>query len=171
MARVPQRNELVQLERDRAMAISEEGTIQSVRDLLDHLNTLAFTRESHSHNKVWFRGAADVGRFKLVPGVYRSNFPGATEDERLLHECHLTQDFRVRSAGLIGDNCSDAKLYFLQQHYSMPTRLLDWTNNALAGLYFAVSSAPSTDGALYIMDAYILGTDQKAKYPRGGGNV
>jgi hypothetical protein len=46
----------------------------------------------------------------------------------------------------------------------MPTRLLDWSNNALAGLFFAVSSESDTDGALHIMDAFRLGPDQKARY-------
>lgn len=45
----------------------------------------------------------------------------------------------------------------------MPTRLLDWSNNPLAALFFAVSIEPDKDGELFIMDAYQLAKDQNAK--------
>jgi len=40
----------------------------------------------------------------------------------------------------------------------MPTRLLDWTTNAIAALYFAVSKKPdlAKDGRVFAMDAYQL---------------
>jgi hypothetical protein len=148
------------------MATKEACKLSSVGDLLEHLRKVNFANTRHPHVRAWFRGLANV-EHNLVPGVYRPDFP-ANEIERLSLERHLSQDFRVMSAGLVGDDCSEAKLYFLQQHYSMPTRLLDWSNNALAGLYFAVSSESNTDGALYIMDAYQLGPKQAAKYPNGG---
>jgi hypothetical protein len=44
----------------------------------------------------------------------------------------MAQDFRVESAGLLTEAKDDAALYFLQQHYKMPTRLLDWTISPLA---------------------------------------
>lgn len=38
----------------------------------------------------------------------------------------MTQDFRVQAAGVLTGRETDAELYFLEQHYRMPTRLLDW---------------------------------------------
>jgi hypothetical protein len=116
----------------------------------------------HPHVRWWWRGQADTG-WKLRPGVYRSNFPAKEEWERILLENHLAQDFRVESAGLIeGSNDLD-KLYFLEQHYGLPTRLLDWTTNPLAALFFACSEHKKDDGALFFMDAYQLAVTQETK--------
>lgn len=100
----------------------------------------------------------------LQPGVYR--LPTTTEEDQLKLERHLTQDFRVMSAGLRGGQETDAELYFLQQHYRMPTRLLDWSSVALAGLFFAVKTDDKSDkanGRLFVMDAYQLALCQKAE--------
>ena len=50
----------------------------------------------------------------------------------------------------------------------MPTRLLDWTTNALAALFFAVRDKDKLDrdGAVFFMDAYQLAVTQKTK-PEG----
>jgi hypothetical protein len=68
------------------------------------------------------------------------------------------------SAGIRNPDAGESELYFLQQHYRMRTRLLDWSNNALAGLYFAASGHPEKDGSLFFMDAYQIGPTQTASY-------
>jgi FRG domain len=42
------------------------------------------------------------------------------------------------------------------QHYSCPTRMLDWTASAFVGAYFAVSQLPQKDGALFVVGAEAL---------------
>lgn len=138
-------------------------TVRSLAEYLEGLQQLRLTDEPHYHVRWWFRGHADRS-YALVPGVYRENFPAGRGDEatRLSIEQHLHEDFRVLSAGLWELPPSEIELYFLQQHYGLPTRLLDWTINPLAALYFAVNTGPATDGSVVLMDVYRLADTQRA---------
>jgi hypothetical protein len=129
--------------------------LSSVRELLEQLDRLKLDR-AHSHLRYWFRGQPKTG-LPLQPGVYRPAFGfHAKEEDRFDKEKHLSQDFRVLSAGLRTGRETDVDIYFLQQHYLMPTRLLDWTSNPLAALYFACDGDESADGELFLVDAYNL---------------
>lgn len=92
----------------------------------------------------WYRGHADSS-WLLVPGYYRlANAPS---------ESTLIKRFKQSAAMLISATPKDSfDWLFLMQHYGVPTRLLDWSENPLVALYFAVSSYnehPDIDAALW----------------------
>jgi len=109
-----------------------------------------------SPTQLWFRGLPSV-KFDLVPGFYRLKDPDENEIWsgfkrqgflQLIPDIRLPQD--------------DVEWYFLMQHHGAPTRLLDWTDGALLGLYFALRDHPhinkekcqheSEDAAVWVLD-------------------
>lgn len=132
------------------------GTITSVADFLEAMAKIGSLKikekREHAYLRYWFRGHSN-STWKLSPGVFRDDFVSKAEN-RLKKEMHLNQDFRVNSASLRTGHEKDVELYFLQQHYGMPTRLLDWSTSALVGLYFATNEALTCDGRFYMMDAF-----------------
>jgi hypothetical protein len=144
--------------------MTDAPSIMSVADFINELKRLKLADKSHAHWRNWFRGQPRTG-WPLKPGVYRSSFGYySNEEDRLDTEQHLFQEFRVMSAGLRKGQELIEDIYFLQQHYRMPTRLLDWTTNALAGLYFACcGDHPDADGELFILDAYQFKIDSNSQ--------
>jgi FRG domain len=106
------------------------------------------------HVRLWFRGQADA-RWKLEPLVYRAGLHDV-EQHLIRKERHITQDFQSFGAAFLTGRETDADIYFIMQHYRMPTRLLDWSGNPLAALYFATaeSNRDEQDGKIFALDSY-----------------
>ena len=89
-----------------------------------------------------FRGQANK-RWQIKPSLFRK---GVENEYKMLTEAR-----RILRQDLDGYNSLE-QLAFLQ-HYGLPTRLLDVTQNPLVALYFACLPAPDNkdaDGAVYI---------------------
>jgi len=54
--------------------------------------------------------------------------------------------------------------WMVMQHYSCPTRLLDWTMSPYVALYFAVEQSPERDGAVWFFPSSALETITVNRY-------
>jgi hypothetical protein len=89
---------------------------------------------------LWFRGMTDSS-YKLVPTLYRHPKITVSADLHKLENELLTR-FRQRSIPYrTRDLSDDWEALFFMQHYAVPTRLLDWTENPLTALHFALMHA------------------------------
>jgi hypothetical protein len=111
-------------------------------------------------SQLWYRGVSK-GFPRQVPGVYRDDFTkraeklkvnGDVEKKRLHLEREMLAQFRIAGA-LFLERATLVEVYFIAQHHGMPTRLLDWSTNPLAALFFACDGNASEDGYVYAMDA------------------
>lgn len=100
---------------------------------------------------LWYRGQS-FAKWELAPKLYRPEYDGADEAE-------IRSEFQRRALQLVERRLPSDKWewYFLMQHYRAPTRLLDWTDNPLVALYFAVEEhQDDCDGAVWVLDPWWL---------------
>jgi hypothetical protein len=133
--------------------------VKNIAEYLDIVRTITETAKLHRGMRWWFRGQSQD--WSLNPKVYRDEFkiPNGTEgkddeERRLRTERHLFREFADLATGLVDPGVDDYGLYIIQQHYGMPTRLLDWTVDPLVALYFATGGDEKEKGVVYVMDAY-----------------
>ena len=99
--------------------------------------------QSPTRRPLWYRGCG-WSSHQLLPTLYRHPTKKSIEDIATL-ERELMMRFRQRSIPLLNRELKDDwDTLFFMQHYGIPTRLLDWTENPFIGFYFGVMSAPFT---------------------------
>jgi hypothetical protein len=106
----------------------------------------------------WYRGTGNSS-YSLAPTLTRK-FPTPSPEDLRKVEHGIANSFSQRSPPFINTEfTSEWKMLFYMQHYSIPTRLLDWSESPFVGLYFALTSVnrdgegnPLNDVALWLCD-------------------
>lgn len=132
-----------------------DKVIKSVPDLLR-----ALAKHRPDDQPVWFRGQSKSS-WQLKPCLTRK--PGG-----LNHEQALAKRFKQNAFLLVSQRPqTEWEWLFVMQHHGVPSRLLDWTESPLVGLYFAVNEHFKSDGALWALLPIELNRFANAPTPIG----
>jgi FRG domain len=139
-----------------------------IKDLGDFVKRISALRKSwdiQDDKELWFRGETKEYRPRLRPKLYRpreSDHPIKPVSQLLEIERNLYETFQHGAVQLSNETTEgenwDWDSYFLMQHHSAPTRLLDWSDGALVALHFAVrhKKDDSHDSIVYVLEPYRL---------------
>jgi hypothetical protein len=151
-------------------------TIQSVSDMEAVANEwdAKFFNPGLGYPLIWYRGQSED--LPPLPGVLRPNFLSSCDTDDLKtkptgqrlwdKERTINRQFRRMSTSLVPAGTSSVSLYLLAQHHGFPTRLMDWSMNPLAALYFSVSDYLEKDGVVYVMNANSLTQPVEMRDPK-----
>lgn len=142
----------------------------TINNVQEYMNAIEKLKNKYSYNegvfnkylvepKFLFRGHGNHQKYKLEPKIFRmkkTQYGSTTQFSQL--EYNILSDFIAEARAYEGnvlDNDVQAWME-IAQHYKVPTRLLDFTENPLVALYFACRSKSDETASVWIIneDAY-----------------
>jgi hypothetical protein len=149
-----------------------------VRSLPRYL-ALVEQAQRRASQSLWYRGCGKAA-YELRPSLYRHGRLKTPDTLSELERSLMTR-FRQRSIPYHSRSLTDDwETLFFMQHYGVPTRLLDWTENPLIALHFALMGAvkrPTKSGksafvsnaAVWILDPVLWNRHALRHVSFGGG--
>ena len=157
--------------RDRAGYIGSPSPVwvYKANTIADFVQAISYIRDRFSmvsdkmipiEKKLWFRGHSRR-RYVLLPSVYRQyhryleNHPSSNvslpQYQRALLERFLFKSRRAVELNHFDHLQGNSQVEYLaeMQHYSVPSNLLDWSENPFVSLFFACSSENSSIGPYF----------------------
>lgn len=117
-------------------ASAEQSEITNVSSYLQKVKELS------QDGTILYRGHSDKC-YLLKPSIGRNN--GLLDNEE-----QIFLDFKKQYYLYADDRpTTDIDTLFLAQHFGLPTRLLDWTDNPLIALWFACQKTEILEGCIY----------------------
>jgi len=123
-------------------------------DVIEKINTLSGGIEI-----LFFRGHSNC-TWELLPSLFRQEILKQKKINAV--ETAFYYDFVSNAGSLLGNlNKKSWEFLFLMQHYAIPTRLLDWSENFVTALYFALENEPINEPEIWILKPYKLNSKTK----------
>lgn len=136
----------------------EDTIVRSLAEYLDKAGEIGRRwPDNGGYITPWWRGHSDAS-WLLTPSLYREpkdiRTAGQTASLTLENERGFLRDFKLHGSLLADPRpSSDVEWYFLMRHHLLPVRVLDWSENPLIALWFAISGTDySKDAAIWALN-------------------
>jgi hypothetical protein len=128
--------------------MEQNSPSKCIRSLNEFIEVLINKTIKFGNDKLWFRGE-NSDKYELVPNLYRMTNKELTYcryvDPKTYYilEQNIDTSFYRKSFNYFSNHgivSNRWNRYFLKQHYGLKTRLLDWSENAMFALFFALTN-------------------------------